>query len=91
MQGNKLKAEEVAALIGISTQTLNLWYKFKRENPEDELAQMLPAYHQQGKTGTRYWNRYDLWCLYQFKNNVKQGCRGFMGSVTQRYVKKKEA
>ena len=37
-----LDANYVAFLVGISVETLDNWYKFKRQNPDNEYAQLLP-------------------------------------------------
>lgn len=87
----KLRLEEVALLVGSSTLTINNWYKFKRLYPDDEYAKLLPDYEQNGgKTSTRYWKESDIYKLLEFKTKIPQGCKGIMGSVTQKYVKKKE-
>ena len=85
-----LKLEEVAILIGSSGKSINNWYWFKRENPDNEYAQMLPDYIQEGPRQTRYWKESDVWKLIEFRNKIPQGRNGVMGSVTQRYYNKKE-
>ena len=85
-----LKIEEVAVLCGVSTQTINNWYKFKSENPDNEYAQLLPNYERLGGHGQRFWDKSDLNGLLKFKSAMPKGCKGVMGSVTQRYVNKKE-
>lgn len=84
---NLLKIQEVAVMIGSSVQTISMWYKFKKENPENEYAKMLPEYKTIGNLKTRYWNRDDIWKLIEFKINIPHGRYGVFGSVTQRYVK----
>lgn len=88
MAERMLKVEEVALSVGVSVKTVNSWYKFKRENPENELVQLLPEFTQEHARATRYWKFEDLWKLIQFKSSVKHGRNGFMGSVTQAYLKK---
>lgn len=88
MIGNKLNVTEVSVIIGTSIQTINSWYKFKKENPENELAQKLPDYVREGSKHTRYWNKDDMWKFMEFKANVPMGRYGVMGSVTQRYAHK---
>ena len=83
-----LKVAEVAVTIDSSVQTINGWYKFKKENPENELAKLLPDYIVQGGKRTRYWRQSDIWMMLQFKKSIPQGCKGIMGSVTQKYCKK---
>lgn len=84
-----LRLEEVAILVGVSFKTINTWYQFKRENPENEYAQLLPEYIQVGQRGTRYWKKSDIYKLTQFKQSIPQGRNGVMGRVTQKYYKKK--
>lgn len=83
---NLLNVQEVSLLIGSSVQTISSWYKFKRENPNDEFVQNLPDFERVGNRRTRYWNREDIWKLIEFKNSIPTGRYGLMGSVTQRYV-----
>ena len=85
-----LKLEEVAVLIESSCKSINNWYWFRRENPDNEYAQMLPDYIQEGNRQTRYWKESDIWKLIEFKKSIPQGKKGVMGSITQRYCKKKE-
>ena len=83
-----LKIEEVAILCGVSVQTINNWYKFKRENPTNEYARLLPDYETIGGHGQRFWDKSDVNSLVSFKNRMPKGCKGVMGSVTQKYVKR---
>lgn len=89
MARNLLNVQEVAVYIGSSVQTIGSWYKWKEENPNHELAKMLPNYKRIGNRNTRYWERDDLDKLIQFKCSLPQGRNGIMGSVTQKYVRKK--
>ena len=82
-----LRAEEVAVLCGVSIQTINNWYKFKRENPNNEFARLLPDYIVIGGHGQRFWEKSDIDAMLTFKMRVPRGCKGVMGDVTQRYVK----
>ena len=74
-----IKIEELAMRIDSSTQTINNWYKWKREHPNDELAQLLPDYIQEGNRQTRYWNTKDIWKFIEFKTNIVHGRNGVMG------------
>lgn len=85
-----LKVEEVAVTIGSSVQSINNWYRFKKQNPDNEFAQLLPEYIQQSERMTRYWRDSDIWKLIEFKQSIPQGCKGIMGSVTQKYHKKEK-
>lgn len=80
-------ATQVAAQAGISIQTLNIWYKFKRDNPEHELAKMLPNYLI-GERRTRYWKVSDVYKLVEFQTNLPKGRNGVMGDITQKYYRK---
>lgn len=82
-----LRIEEVAILCGVSVQTINNWYKFKRENPNNEYARLLPEFECVGGRKQRYWDKTDVDALIAFKSKMPKGCKGVMGSVTQRYVK----
>lgn len=89
MAGERLlKLEEVAILIGSSSKSINNWYWFKRENPDNEYAKLLPDYIQEGSRQTRYWRESDVWKLIEFKQSIPQGRSGIMGSITQKYYKK---
>ena len=82
-----LKIEEVAVLCGVSVQTINNWYRFKRENPTSQYARLLPDYQEIGGRKQRFWDKSDIDALLTFKRMMPKGCKGVMGSVTQRYVR----
>lgn len=85
----KLRIEEVAISIGVSVNTINSWYRFKKQNPEHEYSKMIPEYSQDGgDKSPRYWTLKDIDKLLEFKNKRPIGRNGVMGSVTQKYVKK---
>lgn len=88
-KGQLLKIEEVAMLIGSSIQTINVWYQFKRKNPESDFAKMLPDYIQDGARQTRYWAKDDVWKLIEFKNAIPHGRNGILGDITQKQYRKK--
>lgn len=87
---DKLTITEVAVLINKSVQTINMWYAWKRKNPDNEYVKLLPDYEQDGERQIRYWNREDVWKLIEFGQQLPKGRNGFMGDITQRYVKKEE-
>lgn len=87
---NLLSVEELAVSIGVSVQTINIWYRWKRQNPENERAKMLPDFIQLGTRQARFWEKSDLFKMMEFKNTMTYGRNGSMGDVTQKYVKKKE-
>ena len=77
-----LKIEEVAVRTGVSTQTINRWYKFKRENPKDKISRLLPAYKvakSEKNLPIRLWKESDIDKLIQFRDNVTRGRDGIMG------------
>ena len=65
-----LKIEEVAVLIGSSVQTINNWYAFKRAEPENEYAKMLPDYEQAGERQIRLWNKDDIQKFIEFRTVI---------------------
>ena len=87
-----LKIEEVAMRIGVSSQTINRWYKFKRENPKDEVSKRLPAYQlvitPSGKV--RLWSQDDLKKLIEFKAQMVSGRDGKMGKYKGKGTKNGE-
>lgn len=83
-----LRIEEVAILINCSVKTINNWYAFKKQNPDNEMTKLLPDFIQKGARQTRYWKLEDIPFLIQFKASVPQGRSGIMGSVTQKYYHK---
>lgn len=77
-----MKIEEVAFRVGVSTQTLNRWYKFKRENPKDKISKLIPTYKKvKTKSGfVRLWKPEDIEKLIEFKSTIIPGRCGKMGS-----------
>lgn len=88
MSRTMLRIEEVAVLCGVSTQTINIWYRFKKENPDNEYAKLLPEFQRIGTHGQRFWDKSDINAILNFKTKMPTGRNGVMGSVTQRYLKK---
>lgn len=86
----QLRIEEVALLVGTSTQTINIWYRWKKQNPNNELAKLLPDYQQDGERQTRYWKQSDVWSIQEFKRSIPRGCKGILGDVTQKYRKNRK-
>lgn len=87
MSERLLKIEEVALMIGVSVQTINIWYRWARNNEDNEYAQLLPEYTQTGPRQTRYWTQSDVWKLIEFNKAIPRGRNGVMGDVTQRRIK----
>ena len=84
---NLLSVQEVAVLIKSSVPTISAWYRWKRLEPNHELAQMLPDFERHGAHRTRYWKYSDIPKLLEFKEAIPQGRNGVMGCVTQAYCK----
>ena len=83
-----LRIEEVAVLLDCSINTINSWYRFRAQNPDNEYAKILPDYVQEGgKTGIRLWKRSDIPKFVEFQIKRPVGRAGVMGTVTQKYVK----
>ena len=80
-----LSPTETACELGISIQTLNSYYKFKKENPENEVAMELPDFIRVGNKKARYWRAEDIEAIRKFRENIPTGRNGILGSVTQRY------
>ena len=79
---NDMRIEEVAMIIGVSVQTLERWYKFKKEHPESDVAQEIPDYKVASTLGsrrTRLWTQEAVFSLMQFKTERKLGRTGKMG------------
>lgn len=85
-----LTVEEVAVIVGTSASTLNYWYRFKKENPENVWAQMLPPFKQFGPRQTRYWDYSDIWQISEFKKALPKGRGGILGDTTQKYWRKRQ-
>lgn len=76
-----MKVEEVAVRLGVSVQTINRWYKFKKENPDSEVSKNIPDFITE-KTSSgiiRLWQDDDVWKLVQFRTQIKPGRAGKMG------------
>ena len=86
---NRLTLTAVAFLVGVSTKTIENWYTFKKKNPDNEYAQLLPDYEQDGNRQTRYWNYGAISQLENFRDTIPKGMNGVMGSVTNKKGRKK--
>ena len=85
-----LNLNEVALLVGVSVETVNSWYRWKRLHPDHELVKLIPDFTRKGNRNTRYWKQSDAWKLIEFKSSIPQGRNGIMGDVTQKYYRKKK-
>ncbi|MBR6381441.1 MAG: hypothetical protein IKS07_07205 [Lachnospiraceae bacterium] len=90
MENRLMTLTEVACEVGCSVQTLNTYYKFKMENPDSDIAMMLPDYIRKGNRRTRYWSPEDVEAIKAFREMLPKGRYGLLGSVTQRYVSPKK-
>ena len=90
MSEKLLRIEEVALLVGASTQTINNWYRWKKLHPEHPLANLLPDYVQEGNRQMRFWKNSDIWSIVEFKNSIPRGRNGILGDITQKRPKKGE-
>ena len=89
------KLTEVAFLIGVAPKTLEVWYAFKRKNPDNEYAQMLPDYTQDTSRGMRLWKESDIEKIIAFQkakpNGKGRNNKGLFGEITHAdYYTKKE-
>lgn len=91
MKGRLMSATEVCVILDCSIYTLNNWYAYKRKNPDSEYAKMLPecVNREEGARTKRYWKQSDIEKLLKFKAAIPHGRNGILGSVTQKYAKKK--
>ena len=86
--GRLLKLSDVAYLVGVSNETINIWYRFKKENPDNEYAKLLPEItHLEDNKRINYWTEEDVYKIAEFKTAIPKGRNGILGSVTRRYVK----
>ena len=87
MEKKKLRIEEVALVVGVSIQTINNWYRWKKLHEDDELATLLPNYEQVGERQIRYWDQNDVWSIMEFKKRLPHGRNGILGEITQKHTK----
>lgn len=79
-----IKIAEIAVALDVNQFTIERWYKFKRENPEDEYAKMLPdfVYLKNSKNRPiRYWKESDLYALQKFQECIGKGTKGILGQL----------
>lgn len=82
MNKSGMKIEEVAMRVGVSVETINRWYREKKNNPGNEFLQALPCYElaKNPFSGVvRFWTSEDVWKLIEFKSKIKVGRTGQMG------------
>lgn len=90
MEERLLRVEEVALTVGVSVKTINNWYAFKKEQPNNEYSKLLPDFVQYGERQTRYWKSNDIYDLIKFKAAIPKGRNGILGCITQKYGKKEK-
>lgn len=86
-----LTASQVANKLGVSVKTLTTWYAFYNDSSIEKPKNMpqLPMYVQEHVQGPRYWNKADIEKLKKFRDWVPRGRNGVMGSINNKYWKKK--
>jgi DNA-binding transcriptional MerR regulator len=87
---NMIKIEEVARRVDVSVQTINTWYRFAKQKPENKLASLLPPFYQEKARGIRYWREGDIDAIKQFKYSIPKGRNGILGCITQKSVRAKK-
>lgn len=88
----KLTATQVCYLLGISTKTLQNWYKYINQTPKKDIPKDcpgLPPYMQASPKSVRYWYGRDVHRLYAFQQWIPRGRGGKMGHISQKYWSKK--
>lgn len=73
-------AEEIAYHIGVSVRTIDLWYKWKRRNPNHPLAKLLHDPTRINKR--RYWKAKDVTDIEVFQNSIPRGPGGLFAEIT---------
>jgi hypothetical protein len=74
----KLKIRELSIKTGLSTHTINKWYAWKRQNPDNPLAKEIPDFEKPKYTSARLWDEEDVDKIIAFKSRVVMGRNGFM-------------
>lgn len=87
MVNGKLKIEEVAMLIGCSTESINCWYRYKKRNPKSAICKLLPDFEQNGERQTRFWTQADVYKLIEFQSKLPRGRNGLMGKYNGKGTK----
>lgn len=90
MEEKLIRIEELAFFVGVSVQTINIWYRWKKLNPNHELAKLLPDFKQVGNRQVRYWKQSDVNSVIEFKRTIPRGKNGVLGEVTQKYKNKEK-
>lgn len=85
-----LDINQVCKRIKVSVYTVENWYRFKREHPEDELALLLPDYYKEHINSRKFWKKEDIKKLKEFKSVRKLGRNGQMSETIQKYRKRRK-
>lgn len=83
MEERFIRIEEIALVLGVNQFSIERWYKFKRENPDNEYAKILPEFTYQINSKNRKvrcWKASDIEALKKFQDNIVLGTKGFMGA-----------
>lgn len=91
MKERLINAMEVSLLVGCTVPTLNSWYRWKKLEPDHELAKILPDYVRIGNRNTRYWKESDVYKIIEFRSKLPVGRNGVLGEVTQKYCKRRKS
>ena len=76
--------DETAVAVGVTRQTLYNWYRFKKEEPDNDYAKSIPEPVTIGNQ--RFWSKSDINALMRYKKSLPKGRNGVMGRVTQAYI-----
>lgn len=92
MEQAELRIEQVAGLVGVSVETLNIWYRFKAKDPDNEYAKLLPEFKRAGvgKRTARLWKFNDVEKIMVFKQSIPKGRNGVLGEITRNYNRRKK-
>ena len=89
MNEEYIKIEAVATLVNTSVQSINNWYRFAKQNPDNEYAKMLPEYVRAADCNVRLWKKEDIQKIIKFKSVIPKGRNGILGDITQASKRKK--
>lgn len=87
---NGYQIEWVAIQLGCSTQTINMWYRWKKVHPEHELTKLLPEPKKKSAHSMRLWSEQDIEMLRDFQKSIPHGRNGILGDVSQKSVRSKK-
>ena len=76
---------EVTEILGVTSLTLDSWLRYKHENPDEELAKLLPEPKRIGPRNARFWSADEVDRIKEFQVKLPRGRRGVLN--TNRYKK----